>query len=203
VHEENERGTRTREEKREGVAETGINDTLTYTTILAARCPQFHAMFSHFRESLQSEIRIPEETMDYATLRIICEFIYTGVAQGVTRTNAVDVLIASEMYGLGELKQFCERFLWYYVEVDNVVQLYLTASTHRAPQLARVCEEFIARNAERVMQSSEFLGLAKEEKDEITGLMKDKQRLEVAKEEVEKGHVDSQGKHGVIDGTVI
>eukprot|EP00026_Physarum_polycephalum_P007374 Phypoly_transcript_07433.p1 GENE.Phypoly_transcript_07433~~Phypoly_transcript_07433.p1 ORF type:complete len:491 (+),score=72.21 Phypoly_transcript_07433:102-1574(+) len=176
-----------------------------HKAILAARCPQFRAMFSHFRESLQNEIRIPEETMDYTTLSIICEFIYTGAAHGVTRANAVDVLVASEMYGLGELKQFCERFLWYYVDKDNVMQLYRTASTHRAPQLARVCEEFIARNAERVTQSNEFLELAREEKDEIARLIKGKQRINIAKEVEEKGHVDSQGKHEVItvDGTAI
>jgi hypothetical protein len=153
-------------------------------------------MFSHFRESTQSEIRIPEETMDYETLRIICEFIYTGVAHGVRRANAVDVLVASEMYGLGELKQFCERFLWYYVDMDNVVQLYLTASTHHAPQLARVCEEFIVRNLERVMQSSAFIELSTEDKDEIARIMKDKQKDKATKEG-EKGSVDSQGKHEV------
>jgi BTB/POZ domain len=57
-------------------------------------------MFTHFRESHQSEIYNPEETMDYTTLRIMFEFIYTGSARGITRVNAVDVLVASEMYGL-------------------------------------------------------------------------------------------------------
>ena len=161
---------------------------------------------SHFREATQHEIRIPEETMDFATLRIICEFIYTGVAQGVTRANAVDVLVVSEMYGLNELKQFCERFLWYYVDADNAAQLYRTASTHRAPQLARVCEDFIVRNMERVTQSAAFVGMAKEEKEEIERLAKDNnKRKEVrgeegrteVREEEGRREVDSQGNHAV------
>lgn len=66
-------------------------------------------MFTHFKESKQDEIEIHPETMNYSTFKIICEFIYTGVAKGITRANAVDVLVAAEFYALPELKQSCER----------------------------------------------------------------------------------------------
>lgn len=61
-------------------------------------------MFTRFKESQQDEIYIPEETMDYATLKVVMEFVYTGAAKGINRKNAVEVLAAAEMYNLPELK---------------------------------------------------------------------------------------------------
>lgn len=161
-----------------------------HKVILASRCPQFHAMFTRFRESSQDEIVIPDETMDYATFRIVCEFIYTGhIVHGrITRANAVDVLVACDMWGLRELKEYCERFLWFYVDAENVAQLYRTAATHGAHQLLRVCSEFISRNFERVERTEAFEGLLKDEKEEIEKMVKESRR------KGEEAKVDSQGK---------
>lgn len=165
-----------------------------HKAILAARCPQFHAMFTHFKESKQDEIEIHPDIMSFSTFKIICEFIYTGVAKRITRSNAVEVLIAAEFYALPELKQYCERFLWFYIDTQNVAQLFKTAQMHAAYQLSRVCADFMFRNFSRVCQSDGFNELEQDDRDDITILMKGREK-EKEKKTIKKDEVDSQGQH--------
>lgn len=160
-----------------------------HKAILAARCPLFHAMFTRFRESKQDEIRIPEETMDYETLKVVVEFVYTGSAKGITRKNAVDILAAAEMYELPELKTHCEAFLWHFIDSENAVTLYRTSVLYRAPQLLRACSGFLGRNFERVSKTEAYNELPQDGKDEIINMAKEKD-----KQANLKAGVDSQGK---------
>jgi len=140
-----------------------------HKAILASRCQQFHAMFTHFREAKQSEIFLHD--IDHETLLSLLEWIYTGNTC-INRRNAVDVLVAAEMYGLSDLKEKCEFFLWHYIDLDNVIELYQTAALHQATQLARVCAEFIARNFSQLYVTKCYQSLSAEEKDEISNMIK-------------------------------
>jgi len=128
-----------------------------HKAILAARSPQFRAMFTRFREAFETTIHLPE--MDSATMRTLTEFIYTGHAH-LTRRSVVDVLVAADMYGLTELKQRCECFLWDYIDIDNVANLHQLATLHHADQLRIVCENFFARNFSKITHSPAFTALS-------------------------------------------
>jgi len=152
-----------------------------HKAILCARSPLFLAMFTRFRESHQNVINIPDEAMDYDTLRVVLAYVYTNVPVGITRKNAIAVLAAAEMYGLVPLKNHCEWVLLQYLDVENAAEVFRVAQEHSATRLLRACTAFLARNLSRVRNSAGFAGLPDALKEEIL-------------EAVRKECVDSQGK---------
>jgi len=161
-----------------------------HKVVLASRCERFRAMFSRFRESQQNEIHL--EDIEYDTLLLVMEWIYTGTAS-VTRRNAVNLLIISNMYGLKELKSRCEFFLWHYIDIENVIDLYTTATLHQAPQLSQVSEEFIIRNFSKLSSTNSYQNLPAEMKATLQINMKKKgANFETNSPAIPTGYEDSQ-----------
>ena len=64
--------------------------------------------------------------------------------------NVYEVLEASEMFFLQDLKRQCGAFLANFLEIDNVVDLLHTGRLFNIPRLEHQCVEFMARYIEDV-----------------------------------------------------
>lgn len=65
----------------------------------------------------------------------------------------------SEMFFLGDLKRQCGVFLANYVDLENVVDLLLTARLFTIPRLEHHCVEFMAKYLEEMVCHEKFKDL--------------------------------------------
>ena len=85
---------------------------------------------------------------------IVCH-VYSN-NQDLTADNVYDILEAAEMLLLPELKRQCGVFLADYLDVENVVDLCLTARLFDIPRLEHVTIEFMAIHIEEMVSESKF-----------------------------------------------
>lgn len=85
--------------------------------------------------------------------------------------------------------------MWFYIDTQNVAQLYKTAHMHAAYQLSRVCEDFIFRNYSKVFQCDGFSELDEDDQNEIKNLVKEKEKQKMSQKKKEEEEVNSQGQH--------
>lgn len=97
---------------------------------------------------------------------IMVNHVYSNVQQ-LTPENVYDVLEASEMFLLPDLKRQCGVFLGNFLEVPNVVDMTQTARLFNIPRLEHQCIEFMAKNIEEVVQEEGFRQLVQEDAKNI------------------------------------
>merc|ERR1719319_19570 len=90
--------------------------------------------------------------MDVKVLRAILKFIYGGAMDNFDE-NAVDLLAASEMWQMKDLKNMCETYLLVnYMKVDNVIDVLVMAETYNANILKKGTMEMIVTNSKEVCE---------------------------------------------------
>ncbi|GFT58240.1 speckle-type POZ protein B [Nephila pilipes] len=95
-----------------------------HKSILSARSPVFSAMFkTEMRESRDKSVDIDD--MDISVLRIMLMYIYTGNTDGLTMSNAHDLLFAADKYQLIALKKACSEYMKRNAEVQNIMKLLM------------------------------------------------------------------------------
>merc|ERR1712050_634151 len=130
---------------------------------LAARCEHFRALFyGGMKEStaLEEQIVLPDIT--HPVFLLLLEYIYTDQVGDISSDLAVHLLIAAERFLLDRLKALCEDIIRKSISIDNVVQIIMTAKSHRAEGLKDICMDFIITNEERIKTTPAFRELIQE-----------------------------------------
>ncbi|ELT93948.1 hypothetical protein CAPTEDRAFT_40445, partial [Capitella teleta] len=92
-----------------------------HKVILAGMCDYFHRMFlTGLFESGRQEVIMQE--ISAATGLLLTDYLYTGQIE-ITTLNVQDLLAASDMLLLGDLKQKVEGFLCSHIEPKKCVSI--------------------------------------------------------------------------------
>eukprot|EP01116_Phalansterium_solitarium_P013524 TRINITY_DN30908_c0_g1_i1.p1 TRINITY_DN30908_c0_g1~~TRINITY_DN30908_c0_g1_i1.p1 ORF type:complete len:339 (-),score=76.49 TRINITY_DN30908_c0_g1_i1:46-1062(-) len=119
-----------------------------HRVVLASRNAYFSSMFEGgMRESRQHQITLPD--LDWEIAWAILEHLY-GEITTITPDNALDLLAATNLYRLEQMKSLCEMALMQWVDVDNAVSLLQAAEMHSASMLKAFCKNFISMNFDSI-----------------------------------------------------
>nr|ALS04487.1 speckle-type POZ protein [Acartia pacifica] len=122
-----------------------------HTSILTARSPYFKAMFSMpMKESLNRRIDLTKE-MDTKTMMTLLRFVYGGSIKPQKMT--LSILEAADKYNLLDLKSACSLHLKKSINLENCIQMLITADRHSVKDLKGAAKEFILENSSVLHQS--------------------------------------------------
>ena len=131
-----------------------------HRVVVASCSPYLRAMFTcGMKESNQAEIELKE--LEPYAMEAILTFAYTGEIV-VNTDNVQDLLPASSMLQLEDLKLACCNFLENNMDPTNCLGIMHFADTHGCPELIKHATEFACLNFFDVMKSEEFLQLSYE-----------------------------------------
>jgi hypothetical protein len=112
------------------------------------------------KESKESEVELKEVKPE--VLGLMMRYMYTGEVE-VTIDNVQDVLAASNMLQLLDLKQACSSFLRHHIDAGNCLGIWTFSEMHDCPELMQEAEDYIFRKFPEVCQSEEFQMLSAQE----------------------------------------
>lgn len=117
-----------------------------HRAVLAARCDYFRHMFgSGMRESAASAV-IPITEMKYDVFKSVLEYLYSGCPT-LNTSNAVDVLMAADLFRIDSLKDLASRVLIRLVSIHNLQRMYALADRYNAAKLKSSLIKYARRNA--------------------------------------------------------
>jgi len=119
--------------------------------ILAKRSKYFRTMLeSDFKESGIKIIEMKEIEVD--TLRAILKFLYGGEIDKLDE-NAVNLLEASQMLQLEDLKKVSETYLLvHHMHLVNAIDMLVIAEAHGASDLKKGAMEIIVKNSAAIIE---------------------------------------------------
>jgi BTB/POZ domain len=128
----------------------GDQEIPAHKALLAAKSPVFAAMFkSKMKEEQTNRIEITEEV---AVFEELLRFIYTGNVENLDN-NTEDLFVASDKYGIDQLKMLCEIELIENLNAGNAVQRLVLADLHGTANLKCEAIDLINSNAEEVSKT--------------------------------------------------
>lgn len=112
--------------------------------ILASSSPYFQALLTDgFRENNLDLIELHDiESRIFSTLLL---YIYSGTIE-IDNNNVQDILVASDMFQLGEVVEFCCRYLSISLNETNVIDIWKIADELRLKSLKEEAEHFMITN---------------------------------------------------------
>jgi N-acetylneuraminic acid mutarotase len=126
--------------------------------ILYCRSEYFRKMFdAGMREAVENEISVPG--VGYDVFLSVMEYLYTGRVTIKEGRVAVNLLQASDMFGLEGLRAQCVEKVESAITVDNAAFICEVADTHNAQQLKDYCITFILHNFKEVINSTAWADL--------------------------------------------
>lgn len=124
-----------------------------HKSILAARSPVFHAMFSsNMKENNEDKVNI--EDIDYNVMEEMLYFIYCGTVRNINEFK-IPLLKAADKYDLESLKLICERALQNDINLENYCEIIEIVKLHDCKNLRSDLIEFVVNHAE-IIESEEF-----------------------------------------------
>ena len=96
--------------------------------------------------------------INFETFNKIAEYIYTGKIDNFNfqSFNILDVLIWSNFFKLKELKEFCENSLIFGINIDNVIEILISAFKYNFLDLKTYAVNFIMNNFHEVNSNKSF-----------------------------------------------
>lgn len=130
---------------------SGIYCDLTFTVgnvtfpchrvILASSSPYFQALLTHqFKENHLERIDLPD--VNSGIFSLLLHYIYSGQIE-LDEENVHDLLIASDMFQMEEVMEFCCHYLSVRLTEDNVLETWKIADELECQSLKKDAEHFI------------------------------------------------------------
>jgi len=133
----------------------------SHRVVLAAASSYFNAMFtSDLKESRQDEVAL--YGVEFSALEDLVNFCYTGRIE-INVDNVQNLLSASSLLQLANVKQACVQFLHRVLHPTNCLGIRSFADTYSCVDLVEAADVFAVKNFSEVARSEEFLTLSPEE----------------------------------------
>jgi len=121
-----------------------------HKAILATRCEYFQRMFAaKTKENATNEVEVPDFEPD--VFRGMLSFLYSGLPPKNLADIALELLLASDKYGVEKLKKICEENAA--IHSENVVDALLAADRIRNESLMTRAKAVFRSNVDELMQS--------------------------------------------------
>ncbi|XP_008178316.1 kelch-like protein 3 isoform X2 [Acyrthosiphon pisum] len=131
-----------------------------HKVVLASASPYFLAMFTNFSEKNQDQVTIRQ--LDSRVLHLLIDFVYSGKIS-ITDKNVQDLLAASNLLQLQEIKKACCDFLEAQLCPTNVIGTIALADLHSCTKLLTSSELYFKQHFSNVVEGEEFLSLSSEQ----------------------------------------
>ncbi|XP_029342768.1 kelch-like protein 3 [Acyrthosiphon pisum] len=131
-----------------------------HKVVLASASPYFHGVFTNFKENNQDIFVI--KNLDSTALQLLVEFIYSGQVT-VTDKNVQDLLSASNILQLQDVKEVCCDFLQAQLCLTNCIGIFALADLHNCTKLLSSTELYIQQHFSEVVEGDKFLSLSSEQ----------------------------------------
>jgi len=130
--------------------------------ILAARSSFFRNLFaSGMKEAQVNEMKIDD--MKYEVLIGIISYLYTEWTE-VTSEVVIELLIASNRFGLDNFKLYTSKAIARNLDTDNVISILFLARQHEAKHLEIICKYYCVLHFDKLISQP----IVKEQnKDEV------------------------------------
>jgi len=125
------------------VIRVGEKEIRVHKAILAARSPVFAAMMQHDNTSEAKTGTLVIKDVDFAVVKEMLNFIYSGKSSPEANELATGLLIAADKYRLDELKNHCERCLIQSLNSENACELLIIGDMYRADRIRQRAITFI------------------------------------------------------------
>ena len=130
-----------------------------HRVILAAASPYFQAMFTGgFKENELNEIVLKDTSSK--GLKCILDAIYSAELL-LSEKDVSDVLPVASHFQLNEVVDFCERFLYGNVTVQNCLSFLSVAEKFDLQEAVEKCNTFVLNNFDVVSQATKFLDISR------------------------------------------
>ena len=128
-------------------------EVYAHKAVLAVRSKYFQAMLfnGYMSESADRHTPIKISDMSHRTFSKVLEFLYTDEVGDVSLELGMQMLIASEFFGLDRLKAICEDIIRNEINMDNATSILLTSHRYNASGLKEIAFEFICHNLGKKM----------------------------------------------------
>ena len=128
-----------------------------HKVVLAANCPYLRAMFTNgMKESKSEEIHL--KGISKITWTDIMNYMYTREIL-ITKSNVLDLVGASSMLQIDDLKQKCSKFLAEQIDHNNVINIRGFAHRMFLDELKECATNFLTDNFEKIIDCDEFLDM--------------------------------------------
>lgn len=122
-----------------------------HKALLAARSPVFQAIFERSLYDRRPNVILIND-MSYEVVKEMIGFLYTGKITLVS----LELLQASEKYGIKGLKKICEATLIKRLSVSNAVDTLVTAFVHKSTALETASIKYVALNWKHIKRDKSF-----------------------------------------------
>lgn len=147
--------------------------------VLAAFSSYFEAMFSgNMVESQQNKVTI--NGIESSILEKLLDYAYTSEIT-INRQNVQNLLAASNLLEIMQVKEACCHYLEQNMDETNVVGIHCFAEIHACDDLQQKSRDFILQNFTAVSQNEEFNNLSQ---SKLTELLSDDELIVDSEETV-------------------
>ena len=125
--------------------------------VLFSRHPTFTRLWfeTGMKESSTKQVNIEKVTKD--VWMQLLRYMYSGVVQPLTLSEALDLIWVADQYLLDSLKSHCEDFVTTCLKSDNVLEVLQVANACRLTQLKDLCLDLLSNNFRMLSRSEEQL----------------------------------------------
>ena len=131
--------------------------------LTSADSPVLAAMFHHDCKESRNLIVEVEDILPEVFQEVL-RFLYTGSVKAMD-TLAMDLLVAADKYQIESLKQECSSALSKKLAVGNATGILVLAHLHSCSKLFKSTLDFIAKNAEAIVELPDWRDFVKHHPD--------------------------------------
>jgi N-acetylneuraminic acid mutarotase len=122
--------------------------------ILFTRVEYFRNMFSEYMIEKKSNM-IEIKQFDYNTFFQFLEFVYTAEISKRDILNIFKLFELADAYSYYTLKKLCEEILYFKIDIESVIDVYIMGYKCNSENLENVCLNFICKNKKKIYNSQE------------------------------------------------
>lgn len=123
--------------------------------ILMARSTVFAATFKHDTLERQTGI-ITISDCDPDSFQLFLNYLYRGQLEELTFLNALNLYYISDKYDVGELKEFCVKYLIHCLTVENICEIVVFAVKYNEMELLSAIQNFFNNNYFEILLTSDW-----------------------------------------------
>lgn len=135
-----------------------VMDQIIYShKVLLCATPNWfsNTLLGNFNEAREGTIHITHPDLSHKTILFVISHLY-GVQNEPQLDISIEILIASDMFLLDQLKWDVQLYISKYLDLENIRDIVELANKHNAQLLLKHCKIWLAGNLNKIKNDSNF-----------------------------------------------